>query len=389
MPSRVSLSEPTYLSSGSIVRRGERDGGALGGESFGDRLAEPTAAARDERDLPCTSTGHESRYYARARTAARPRPPASSARAARCRRRRAARRRRVEPHLLGARRRRGGSWSRLRHRACRRSSIATCCARRGSSGRCTAPRCRCPRCCGRTPATRPTIPPLFVMSFVEGTSLEPLFDQRRRRSRARRGGAHARRGADARGAPRARPGVDRPRRRAGGRPAARRSTAGAGCSRRSTRGSLRAGTTWPSLLRRARTGADARRGRARRLPARQPPRGRCRPSPRSSTGRSGASVTRGSTSAGSSPTPTPRRTSARRATRVPFPSPAELLEVYAGALGRDVDRHRVVPGVGVLQVDGDVVADRQAQPPPRRAGPGGRGDGRGPAASPRARALLT
>ena len=40
----------------------------------------------------------------------------------------------------------------------------------------------------------PDVPPLFVMAFVEGASLEPLFDRRRRRSGAGRGGTHARRG---------------------------------------------------------------------------------------------------------------------------------------------------------------------------------------------------
>src|SRR5262249_23309676 len=44
----------------------------------------------------------------------------------------------------------------------------------------------------------------------------------------------------------------------------------------------------------------------------------------------------------------------------------------------------MVRGAGVLQVDGDVVADRQAQPPPRPPGPGRRGAGR--AATPFARA---
>ena len=269
-------------------------------------LAEP-AAARPSRARPCPAhpSGHESRYYAHARGAARPRRPARSARAARRRRRRAARRRRVEPDLLRHASATGAWWSRSRRPGCRRSSIATCCARPGSSARCTAPRCRCPRCCGRTPAIRPTMPPLFVMSFVEGASLEPLFDRRRRRSRARRGRAHARRGRgrSRRCTPSTRRRSVSPTSRWSG--PTRRSTDGAGCSRRSTRRSPRAGTTWPQRSAAREPATDARRGRARRLPARQPARRRRRPSPRSSTGRSGPSATRASTSAGSSPTPIP------------------------------------------------------------------------------------
>ena len=57
----------------------------------------------------------------------------------------------------------------------------------------------------------------------------------------------------------------------------------------------------------------------------------------------------------------------------------ELAEVYAAAIGRDGAGPRLVPGSGVLQVGGDLVADRQAQPPQDRAGPRPRGDGGGPA----------
>ena len=252
MPSSVSLSDPTYLGSGSSVLAVMRDGGALGGEPLGDGLAEPTAAARDERDLPCTSTRHELRYYADAGTAARPRPPASigSRRSVPTTSRRSPVARRASPTPPASTDRRvvvkvapPGLPPVLNRDVLRQARLIR------ALHDTAVP---VPDVLWEDAGDPPDEPPLFVMSFVEGASLEPLFDRHgddpeavvaeRMRDAARTLAAlHA---LD--------PAVPRSRRRAGGRPAERRSTVGAGCSRPSTRCSRRAGEAWPSLLRRHR-----------------------------------------------------------------------------------------------------------------------------------------
>ena len=74
-------------------------------------------------------------------------------------------------------------------------------------------------------------------------------------------------------------------------------------------------------------------------------------------------ATRASTSAGSSSTPTPRPTGARAAAGR-LPTPAELAERYAEALGRPVPGLAFLRGPGLLQVHRHLVAHRQAQPSP-------------------------
>ena len=183
----------------------------------------------------------------------------------------------------------------------------------------------------------PEVPPLFVMAFVDGTSLEPLFDldgdddaepvvaERMRnaaRALARSTGSH----------PTSIGLADEPV---------------VGPADEIDRWCRLLETVDPALApgweavaddvaRRRVTRTDARRRRARRLPARQPARRSAPTSPRSSTGRSGRSATRASTSAGSSPTPTPPRTDGRRATPARCRHPSSCCDVYADALGRDV-----------------------------------------------------
>ena len=208
MPSSVSLERPDVLGVGVHRARGEGDGGALGGEPLGDGLAEPPTAAGHECDQPFTLSRHELGYYADAGTAARPRRPAPPARADRRRRRRTARRRRVEPHLLGAdwgsaRRGQGGPTGASSGPQSRRAAPGTgdpgTAGHRGAGAR---------RALGgrRRTARRPAaVRHVARRGRVAGAAVRPA----RRRSRTGRGGAHARRGTDARGIARPRPGFHR------------------------------------------------------------------------------------------------------------------------------------------------------------------------------------
>ena len=318
---------PDVLGVGVHRPRGERDGGAFGGEPLGDGLAEPTAGPRDERDLPCTSARHESRYYARC-------PHGSSTSTTSDDR--------LAPFGADDVAALAGGASSLTYSATPTGTGAVVVkvappgvppvlqSRRAAPGP-PAPsaaghaRCRCPRCSGRTPAIRPTSrrcsswrssrAPRWSRCSI-GTATIP-----RRWWRSACATQPARSGAA-----RARPGSRRPRRRAGRRAEHRgRSLVPAARDRRP-------GARARLVRSRCRVSAAANRRRC-------PPAvvhgdfrlgnlldGRRRPSPRSSTGRSGPWATRGSTSAGSSPTPTRRRISARRATPDAVPAPAELLE---------------------------------------------------------------
>ena len=288
MPSSVSRNDPTYLGSGSIVLAVSATVAPSAANRSATALPSPRLAARHECDLPCTSARHESRYYARCphgrSTSTTCATSARAARRRRCRRRSpAAHRASPTPHAPGT----GASWSRSRRPGVppvlNRDVLRQARLLRALQGTAVP----VPEVLWEDAGDPPDEPPLFVMSFVEGTSLEPLFDRHgddpeavvaeRMRDAARTLAVAAR----------ARPGFHRPRRRAGRRsehrgrslvPAARDRRPGARCP------------AGPKRRRRspsARTGGDARRGRARRLPARQPPGRRRRPSPRSSTGRSG------------------------------------------------------------------------------------------------------
>ena len=180
----------------------------------------------------------------------------------------------------------------------------------------------------------PDVPPLFVMSFVEGTSLEPLFDldgdedeavvAERMRNAARTLAALHALDPDAIGLA-AEPVV--------------------GPDEEIDRWCRLLETVDPALVPGWEDVAAALRPRE---PPPMPVRSctatsgsaTCSPpaprSPPSSTGRSGPSATRASTSAGSSLNADPA--TYRRATpyAASLPSPAELAELYADALGRDV-----------------------------------------------------
>ena len=137
-------------------------------------LPSPRLAPGHERDLPFTCQRPWSRYYAHGRgqldlTPERP------ARAARRRRRRTADRRSVEPDLLRRRSAIAASSSRSRRRPGAGPQ-----SRRAAAGSADprAPRHRGAGARGALGGRRrpPDVPPLFVMSFVDGASLEPLFD---------------------------------------------------------------------------------------------------------------------------------------------------------------------------------------------------------------------
>ena len=57
-----------------------------------------------------------------------------------------------------------------------RFATATCCATPACCGLCIQPAVPVPEVLWEDAGDPPDVPPLFVMSFVEGTSLEPLFD---------------------------------------------------------------------------------------------------------------------------------------------------------------------------------------------------------------------
>ncbi len=246
------------------------------------------------------------RYYARARTAAQPRRPPriGSRRSVPTTSPRSPAARRASPTRRGstAARRREGRTTGPR----RRCSIATCCARRDCSARCRTTVVPVPEVLWEDAGDPPDVPPLFVMTFVEGTLAGAAVRRRTATIPSPSWPSACANAARTLGRPaRSRPVGDRPGRRAASSTWPTRSTGGVDLLE-TVDPSLAPGwaARWPTRCVRREPPTDARRGRARRLPARQPAGRRCRPSPRSSTGRSGRWVIRGSTSAGSSPTPT-------------------------------------------------------------------------------------
>ena len=367
IPSSVSRNDPTYFGSGSIVRAVSATVAPSAANRLATALPSPRLAPVTNATFPSHPSGMSPRYYAHGRAAARPRRPARSARAARRRRRRTARRRRVEPDVLGARRGPAGRGQGRATWACRRSSIATCCARRGCSGRCTAPPCRCPKCCGRTPATRPTCHrcsscPSWRARRWSRCSISTATTP----SRSWRNACATRPGRSRRCTP--------------------STPLSIGLGAEPVVGPQAEIDRWCRLLEtvdpRPRSGLG-RRGR--RAPAREPP-----PMPAAVVHGDfrlgnllavGAAVTAvvdweiwtvgdpridlGWFLANADPATYQRPTRYAGAAAVTGRA-ARRLRRSPRSRRR---RRRVVPGVGVLQVDRDVVADRQAQPPPRRARP--------------------